>query len=249
MDAEKQMEELRTTIADICGCYPEWPDHGNVPLAIAATVALLVADKQRLEEKVSELTKQNEKLTTDLKDLQQAIVGASEHNALQAAECMRSELERERQTNEEFNKVILTSWLEIPRSIREESVWKSDILKHPLPSAIAILLKQINDFKAEVEKVRAEKDNAYLERNKCVALMARMALKLGLIVAVTRTDIKEWSEDWHGCVYIELPTGQVSWHFHDSQAYLFNGLPQKEHKWDEHTTPEKYDRVEAAFKW
>lgn len=96
-------------------------------------------------------------------------------------------------------------------------------------------------------EMEARKDAAYEERNRCVALIARMAVWMALPVAVTKTAIEGWSEDWHGCIYIELPTGQVSWHFHDSQAYLFAGLPTGDAAWDGHDTPEKYRRVDAAF--
>lgn len=37
--------------------------------------------------------------------------------------------------------------------------------------------------------------------------------------------------DWPA-VYIELPTGQVSWH-----------MPRHEVPWDGHSTPEKYERI------
>lgn len=103
------------------------------------------------------------------------------------------------------------------------------------------------DLKAQVDRIRregkAEKDGAYEERNRCVALVARMALLLGWEACRCRTVIEGWSEDWHGCVRIELPTGQVSWHYHDSQAHLFEWLPEGEMEWDGHDTPEKYRRV------
>ena len=105
----------------------------------------------------------------------------------------------------------------------------------------------IDTAAAELAQMRQRKDDAYMERNRCVALVARMALALGLRAGVARTAIEGWSEDWHGCVYIDLPTGQASWHFHDSQAALFTGLPAYDGKWDGHTTPEKYERVAAAF--
>lgn len=101
---------------------------------------------------------------------------------------------------------------------------------------------------AELAALRETKDGAYLERNRCVALIARMALAMGLRAGLARTAIEGWSEDWHGCVYIDLPTGQCSWHFHDSQAHLFDGLPTYAGKWDGHTTPEKYGRVDAALR-
>lgn len=94
----------------------------------------------------------------------------------------------------------------------------------------------------------AQKDGAYLERNRCVALIARMALAMGWRAGVARTAIEGWSKDWHGCVYVDLPTGQTSWHFHDSQAHLFEGLPAYPEAWDGHDTPEKYRRVGLAFK-
>ena len=70
--------------------------------------------------------------------------------------------------------------------------------------------------------------------------MAKMALALGWRVVRTKTAIEGWSEDWHGCVYIEFPTFQASWHFHDFQAYLFDNLPEEPNLWDGHTTEEKY---------
>lgn len=88
--------------------------------------------------------------------------------------------------------------------------------------------------------MKARKDAAYLERNQVVAALAKCFPS-----GVARTAIEGWSEDWHGCVYIDLPTGQVSWHFHDSQAYLFDGLPAYAGQWDGHDTPEKYRRLAA----
>ena len=88
--------------------------------------------------------------------------------------------------------------------------------------------------------MEARKDAAYYERNQVVAALAKCFPS-----GVARTAIEGWSKDWHGCVYIDLPTGQVSWHFHDSQAHLFAGLPPYAGKWDGHDTTEKYRRVGA----
>lgn len=96
---------------------------------------------------------------------------------------------------------------------------------------------------AEIERLRRRKDGAYEERNRVVAAFAACALMLGWRAGVTSTAIEGWSEDWHGCVYIETPEGQVSWHFHDSQAHLFTHLPPYEGVWDGHETPEKYERL------
>jgi len=102
---------------------------------------------------------------------------------------------------------------------------------------------QITAERARADGLEGAKDGAYLERNKCVALIARMAMALGYRAGTAKTAIEEWSEDWHGCVYIDLPAGQVSWHCHDSQSYLFDWLPPYCAEWDGHDTPEKYRRV------
>lgn len=107
----------------------------------------------------------------------------------------------------------------------------------------ARLLAKLAEVERERDDLRARKDEAYLERNQCVALIARMAIALGYRAGTARTAIEDWSDDWHGCVYIDLPAGQVSWHYHDSQAHLFDWLPPYCGDWDGHDTPEKYQRV------
>ncbi len=89
-----------------------------------------------------------------------------------------------------------------------------------------------------VQDMEARKDAAYEERNRVVAALARLFPS-----GIARTAIEGWSDDWHGCVYIDTPEGQLSWHFHDSQAHLFDGLPPYAGKWDGHSTDEKYQRV------
>lgn len=104
-----------------------------------------------------------------------------------------------------------------------------------------------DSLQTQLLQMEQRKDAAYLERNCCVALIARMALAMGWPAGTARTAIEGWSEDWHGCVYIDLPTGQASWHYHDSQAHLFSDLPAYTRAWDGHDTPEKYRRVARAF--
>lgn len=83
-------------------------------------------------------------------------------------------------------------------------------------------------------------DEIYRERNAVVAALAKL-FPSGL----KKTEIEGWEPEWHNCVYIDLPTGQVSWHFHDNDVNLFAGLPPYEGEWDGHTTPEKYARLAA----
>ena len=69
--------------------------------------------------------------------------------------------------------------------------------------------------KTELDAMREEKDNAYLERNRLVAFLTRIFPS-----GKGRTDIPGWSEDWHGCVYIDTPLGQLSWHYHDEPTQV-----------------------------
>jgi hypothetical protein len=106
------------------------------------------------------------------------------------------------------------------------------------------------DYKARAEaaearlaELEAAKDGAYLERNKLVLLLASMFPS-----GIKRTAIPGWSDDWHGCVYIDFPWGQASWHYHDSQAYLFAHLSPYLGEWDGHSTETKYAAILAAAK-
>jgi hypothetical protein len=58
---------------------------------------------------------------------------------------------------------------------------------------------------AEAERLRAQKDGAYRERDMCVALMARLAATLGYRVGMARHE-GEWEDDWRWIVYVDLPS-------------------------------------------
>lgn len=105
-------------------------------------------------------------------------------------------------------------------------------------SDYALALYERDEARKELAQAKARKDGAYLERNRVVAALAQC-----FPAGVAKTAIEGWDEEWHGCVYIDLPTGQVSWHYHDSHAYLFEGLPSYMQPWDGHDTEEKYRRV------
>lgn len=72
-------------------------------------------------------------------------------------------------------------------------------------------------------------DLIYDKRYKLVFKALSLAIELGYKAGVR---IDEEEPEWP-VVYIELPTGQVSWH-----------MPQHIKKWDGHTTEEKYKRVD-----
>ncbi len=161
-----------------------------------------------------------------------------------------------------FNSCIAPTWLGLERLLlglaAERDDYKSrwDTLSSVLvgkTGASAILTagtltaqrdaaqSALREREAEVARLREAVDDAYLERNRVVALLASM------VPAVRcRTAIEGWSDDWCGCVYLTLPTGQASWHYHDSHAPLFAHVPEGAAVWDGHSTDEKYERVAQA---
>lgn len=84
------------------------------------------------------------------------------------------------------------------------------------------------------------KNEAYAERNKLVRLLASLYPS-----GIKQTAIEGWDEAWHWCVYIDLPSGQASWHFHVDELPLFQGLPPYAGEWDGHTTEQKYEAILA----
>lgn len=86
-------------------------------------------------------------------------------------------------------------------------------------------------------------NDVYKERDMCVALIARLALALGYDAGIGRHVGEEWEDDWRNIIFIDLPSGQVSWHIHDSELEWFQFLPEYKGSWDGHTTEQKYQRV------
>lgn len=86
-------------------------------------------------------------------------------------------------------------------------------------------------------------DAVYAERNQVVALLAILAREAGYRVGTAKTDIPGWEPEWQGCVYIDGPWGQISWHYHEREAPMFASLPAYDGTWDGHSTEEKYRRV------
>lgn len=92
---------------------------------------------------------------------------------------------------------------------------------------------------AEIEILKGQKNQAYAERNQLVAALSKLFRS-----SLVRHEGEDWEDDWRWVVLIELPTGQCSWHIHDSELPLFDHLSRNHSKqWDGHTTEEKYDRL------
>lgn len=95
-----------------------------------------------------------------------------------------------------------------------------------------------------------EKNAAYAERNKVIVALARFAKAAGYKVGYgphEPADDRDWDQAWKNVIYIDLPTGQVSWHFHRDQIALFAEFGAYGGGWDQHSTEEKYNRL-LAFK-
>lgn len=101
-----------------------------------------------------------------------------------------------------------------------------------------------SDLYWEANRQKGEKDQVYLERNHLVAALAR------LFPSGTKyTNIEDWNPEWHGCVYIDLPSGQISYHFHDSHTHLFAGLPPYQGEYDGHSKDDVHRRLAALKTW
>lgn len=103
---------------------------------------------------------------------------------------------------------------------------------------VNVELNEVNrKYRDDLDNLRIVTDNAYHERNRLVALLARI-FPSGL----RKTEIDGWDPAWHNCVYIDTPAGQVSYHFHDREAELFEGLPPYPGKWDGHSKDTVHER-------
>lgn len=112
--------------------------------------------------------------------------------------------------------------------------------------AIRATLSRLDAVIAERDALRVAKDGAYSERDRCVAFMAAMALRLDWLAWIGKHDPLDttWDREWLNIVFIGAPVGQLSWHIHDSELPLFAGLPSDGPPWDGHSTPQKYERME-----
>lgn len=82
---------------------------------------------------------------------------------------------------------------------------------------------------------------AYTERARLVALLAAL-------YPSTWNFGDETEPDWT-VVYVQLPTGQASWHVRESDMGLFEHVRRDDTTaWDGHTTSEKYERIAALAK-
>ena len=95
--------------------------------------------------------------------------------------------------------------------------------------------------RARLAALREQKDSAYKERDALVCALSK--LFRSWLSRHPSTDTT-WDNDWRWIVFVQLPTGQATWHIHDSELPMFAHLQVvKGNVWDGHTTEEKYRRL------
>lgn len=104
--------------------------------------------------------------------------------------------------------------------------------------------QEIIVLQARVKALEEQKDGAYAERNKLVALLSKV-LPASIEQHVMREG-EPWDDDWRAVVFIGLPTGQATWHIHRQEEWMFQHLEPSGNIWDGHTTEEKYKRLEQC---
>lgn len=135
------------------------------------------------------------------------------------------------------------------KTLEERAEWAKEILDNMAITGelsyetIDDLLDCIEKQQARIKELEAQKDGAYSERNQLVAALSKL---LPAWMERHSEEDTAWDNDWRNIVFIGLPTGQVSWHIHDSEIDHFQHLTKKAgSSWDGHTTEEKYRRLAA----
>lgn len=120
--------------------------------------------------------------------------------------------------------------------------------------AVRDLQADIELLNDTIEKLMLVKDNAYAERNKCIAALANFIRDIAhpnyrVYAALHPAEDESWDDDWRTILVIERDSiVQMAWHFHDSEKYLLKRLPVNNlYKWDGHTTDEKYRKLVQLF--
>jgi hypothetical protein len=110
---------------------------------------------------------------------------------------------------------------------------------------VGCLLANFDSTQRNLVAVTEQKNGAYAERDRCVAALAALAVRLGWSAWLGKhPSDQKWDTEWTTIVFINLPSGQVSWHIHDSEREWFSFLPTiLERPWDGHTTEQKYKRL------
>lgn len=101
----------------------------------------------------------------------------------------------------------------------------------------------------ENERLRKVRKSANVERDACVGLIAQMATVLGIPAGIGKYEMIEPLENGESVtqlqnrVIVELPSGQVSWDYLDSEGHLFEALPHYAGSVENQTLQQNYIKV------
>lgn len=149
-------------------------------------------------------------------------------------------------TNESPCKNSMLRWVHSDRCKEfNDSKRKLGVLNKRVAELTEVITGEKVDLLNKLNHLTYQKDGAYSERNKILSMLAHLANFMGWKVGIGQHPESDtsWDKDWRTILFIEFPTGQGSWHFHDSEVHLLNGLPKYDGKWDGHSTEEKYKRL------
>lgn len=105
--------------------------------------------------------------------------------------------------------------------------------------------KSLAEIAIMIRGLAINKNAAYKERNELVAFVSR--LYYSHLCQHLKEDL-EWDHKWRWIVCVHSPSGQLTWHIHDSELRNFKHLKNKPEHWDGHTTPQKYQRLKRLPK-
>jgi len=90
-----------------------------------------------------------------------------------------------------------------------------------------------------IENISSEKiipkdtiNQAYTQRAIAIVLFAKMAQRLGYKVGIGLDNNEHWEPQWRNVLYVEIPEGQFSWHFHPNDFHLIENFPLFNGEWD-----------------
>lgn len=107
-----------------------------------------------------------------------------------------------------------------------------------LEEQLALQHQKVAALTSRMSELERENMDLYSQRTMLVAGLAKCFPS-----GIRRTDIPDWHPEWHGCCYINLPAGQISFHYHNRDAHYFHNFPAYAKPFDGHTKREVEIRI------
>lgn len=103
------------------------------------------------------------------------------------------------------------------------------------------LRKEIDSLYRRLRGAEERRQEAYTDRLRLLAILSRM------FPSGTRNRAVCPTGSIAGWVFINLPTGQVSWPYGKTEAWMFEDLPEYRHLYDGHTDRVRAERLTSLF--